>query len=314
MPPLVSIIIPCYNAEPYLREAILSALNQSHLHCEVVVVDDGSTDGSLEVVRSFGTQVRWSTGTNRGGCSARNLGLDMAKGKYIQFLDADDRISSHKIASQVDLLEATTTANAMAVCPWRYFDGDQLAELVSHNNLAAIQSGSDFLVQMWLCGIMFPPHAWLTPRSLIDQVGNWNEGLVADQDGEFFGRLLVAANLVIQSDAGEAHYRKPGDRNVSQQQSSEASRSRLEAWKHVALALKQSRDDHLTTQAIRRQLQNTAYGAMNFPEVVKPYFDMARTGPRMRFDVRPPRLFNLLCGLFGITVGFHITRFLKNPF
>jgi glycosyltransferase involved in cell wall biosynthesis len=64
--PLVSIIIPCYNAEEYVSEAIESALRQTYSNKEVIVIDDGSTDGSLDVIRSFGSRVRWETGPNSG--------------------------------------------------------------------------------------------------------------------------------------------------------------------------------------------------------------------------------------------------------
>ena len=70
--PLISIVIPCYNAERYVGEAIRSALSQTYPNVEIIVIDDGSTDGSLDVIRSFGGAIRWETGPNRGGCAARN--------------------------------------------------------------------------------------------------------------------------------------------------------------------------------------------------------------------------------------------------
>lgn len=88
--PLVSIVIPCFNAESYIAEAIQSALEQTYTNCEIVVVDDGSTDRSLDVVKGFGNRLRWFTGPNRGGCAARNQGVAEARGEWIQFLDADD--------------------------------------------------------------------------------------------------------------------------------------------------------------------------------------------------------------------------------
>ena len=94
--PLVSIVIPCYNAERYVGEAIESALDQTYPHKEVIVIDDGSTDSSLEVIRSFGNHLRWETAPNRGGSAARNRGLELARGELIQFLDADDLLHARK--------------------------------------------------------------------------------------------------------------------------------------------------------------------------------------------------------------------------
>jgi glycosyltransferase involved in cell wall biosynthesis len=100
---LVSIIIPCYNAAPYVEEAIQSALNQTYCNTEVIVIDDGSTDGSLQAIQSFGNAIRWETGPNRGGCVARNLGIELARGEFIQFLDADDVLFSRKLEVQVPI-------------------------------------------------------------------------------------------------------------------------------------------------------------------------------------------------------------------
>lgn len=80
MQPLVSIIIPCYNAADYVGEAIESALAQTYSPTEVIVIDDGSTDGSLDLLRSFGDRIRWETGPNRGACTARTRGLALAMG------------------------------------------------------------------------------------------------------------------------------------------------------------------------------------------------------------------------------------------
>lgn len=100
---LVSIIIPCYNGEAYVAEAIQSALDQTWPRVEVIVIDDGSTDGSLEVIRSFGDQIRWEAGPNRGGCAARNRGSELANGEFVQFLDADDLLDADKLEWQLGL-------------------------------------------------------------------------------------------------------------------------------------------------------------------------------------------------------------------
>lgn len=104
--PLVSIVIPCYNDERFIGEAIRSALGQTYPSIEVIVIDDGSTDGSLEVIRSLRDCVRWETGPNRGGSAARNRGLALARGELIQFLDADDLLHPEKLERQVPIVQA----------------------------------------------------------------------------------------------------------------------------------------------------------------------------------------------------------------
>lgn len=103
---LVSIIIPCFNAERWLREAIDSVLNQTYPTIEVIIIDDGSTDASLDITKQYGDRIIWETGPNRGGNHARNRGFALSKGNYIQYLDADDYLLPHKIERQVEFLEA----------------------------------------------------------------------------------------------------------------------------------------------------------------------------------------------------------------
>jgi glycosyltransferase involved in cell wall biosynthesis len=100
-PGLASVVIPCFNAERFLAQAIDSALAQSYRPTEVVVVDDGSTDGSLEIARGYGSQVVCINGPNRGACSARNDGLAASSGEYVQFLDADDLLAADALERRV---------------------------------------------------------------------------------------------------------------------------------------------------------------------------------------------------------------------
>ena len=97
----VSVVIPCYNGEEFVADAIDSALAQTYPYKEVIVVDDGSTDGSLDVIKSFSDAIRWETRPNRGGCAARNRGIELARGEFVQFLDADDLLHADKLARQV---------------------------------------------------------------------------------------------------------------------------------------------------------------------------------------------------------------------
>jgi len=108
---LVSVIIPCFNYGKYLREAITSVLDQSYGSVEVVVVNDGSTDDSLEVARSFGDSIRLIDQQNQGRSTARNVGIEAARGTFIKFLDADDKLDPRCIQLQVDRMGSEDSLN-----------------------------------------------------------------------------------------------------------------------------------------------------------------------------------------------------------
>ncbi len=125
--PLLSVIIPVYNYDRYLGEAIESVLSQTHQHLEVIVVDDGSTDQSGEVARSFADHgVRYCHHVHAGIGPARNKGVELARGDFLAFLDADDRWPQEKIERQL-----------------RAFDNDPLLEMVFGQALQ-LQNGPEW--------------------------------------------------------------------------------------------------------------------------------------------------------------------------
>ena len=99
--PLVSCIVPVFNGERYLGEALESILRQTHPRLEVIVVDDGSTDGTSGIVAGYGSRIRGLFQTNAGPAAARNRGLAAARGELVGFLDADDLWHPEKLARQV---------------------------------------------------------------------------------------------------------------------------------------------------------------------------------------------------------------------
>ena len=105
--PHVSVIVPVYNGEQFLAEAIASVLEQAHVPLEIIVVDDGSTDGTARVAAGFGQTVTYLHQANQGPAAARNRGLALAQGELLAFLDADDRWPPDKLARQVAALQAS---------------------------------------------------------------------------------------------------------------------------------------------------------------------------------------------------------------
>lgn len=104
--PLVSVIIPVYNCERYLAEAIESVLVQTYRPIEVIVVDDGSTDGSADIVKSFASSVRYCFQPHSGAGAARNVGIELAQGSFFAFLDADDLWVNDKLTRQMTAINS----------------------------------------------------------------------------------------------------------------------------------------------------------------------------------------------------------------
>ena len=119
----VSVIIPAYNGDRYIEEAIVSILHQTYTDWEIIIVDDGSTDSTSNIVRKYGDRVKYFHQTNQGVAASRNLGLSKAEGEYIAFLDQDDVFLSHKLATQVTVL-AENPNLGMVNSGWEIVDRD----------------------------------------------------------------------------------------------------------------------------------------------------------------------------------------------
>ena len=205
--PLVSIIIPCHNAAPWLAETLESALAQTWAEKEIILIDDGSTDSSGEIARSFKARgVRVLRQSNRGASAARNAGLAAAQGDFIQFLDADDLLAPDKIAVQMQRL-AVSPPRYIASGPWVRFQRDpHEAVFVAEPNWRDL-SGLDFLLLHYEAGWMMLPAAWLCPRTILDDAGPWDERLTLNDDGEYFGRVMLVAEGILFCDAARSFYR-----------------------------------------------------------------------------------------------------------
>ncbi|MDB5150381.1 MAG: hypothetical protein JWQ57_4401 [Mucilaginibacter sp.] len=215
--PLVSVIVPLYNAERYVEQCINSILAQTWPNIEVIIIDDSSTDNSFVIAQKFESEkVTLVRQPNSGASVARNHGLKLAKGKYIQFMDADDLLSKDKIEAQVNILNKNK--DYIAVCGTVYFrDGNDpyRAEPKKEWYRNGSDDPVDFLLKLYSgneiipgYGGMIQPNAWLTPKSLIDKAGPWNEFRCPDDDGEFFCRVILASKGVKYSEKGINYYRK----------------------------------------------------------------------------------------------------------
>ena len=308
--PVVSIILPCYNKRAYVAAAIESALAQT-TPCEVIVIDDGSTDGSLDEVKRFDGRVVWETGPNRGGSAARNRGLELAQGTWIQFLDADDLLPPEKIAVQIAALE-NTSSQSIAFCPWSRFHDNGLVEAPDTRRYwQSYPDGLSLLIDMWYRGGFFPPHAWLVSRRLIETVGPWNEKLSGDDDGEFFGRLLIQADELYFSEDTCVLYRDPPEGSVSRNICAESARSFWMAFEQVASAILAQRSDRSAKRACLSRVRKTAYSWCEVEEIVASASCWEQRLSLIDLSPSLPLKTRWLIGLLGIRRGLQMRSSLR---
>jgi glycosyltransferase involved in cell wall biosynthesis len=308
--PLVSVIIPCYNAESYVGDAIRSVLAQTYPNCEIIVVDDGSTDRSLEVVRGFEPSIKVIAGPNQGGCAARNKGLDAATGDYIQFLDADDMLSPDKIKNQIAVL-ANASANTAVFGEWHHFlNGSVIRKPYHPYYYQSFSPGVLLLEQIWGQNRSVLPHCWLCPRSLIQKVGRWNEELKADQDGEYFGRLLIHAERAEYVQDSEVYYRIENPNSVSKRNTKGSLHSRYQASKTICdLLSKQPLSDNMRIAMRRRWMTLARYRFARYDiKLAWMAIDMANQAKAPAQREPGGLIFRTLQSLFGLKGVFLFKR------
>lgn len=208
--PLVSILMPLYNAEQWVEETIRSCRSQTYVNWELIVVDDGSTDDSFPTVEKLAAsdpRITLLQQPNSGACVARNRAFRHCKGDYIMYLDADDLISPEKIELQVKAL-SHADSRAVATCAWEHFSDIPSTEISIRPYYQSYGNPVEFLTHMWEIGGMMQPSCYLVPRQLIVKAGEWNEALTLNQDGEFMCRVLAKASSIVWTDKAIVHYRR----------------------------------------------------------------------------------------------------------
>lgn len=216
----ISIIVPCYNAAPWLAQAVESCIAQTGATVDIIVVDDGSYDDSLAIARRFEARgVTVISQPNRGASAARNRGLEAAQGDFIQFLDADDLLAPGKIAAQL-ARAASEPPGTVFTGRWGRFTGDASKPHIHEANpLFADLSPAEYLLRLASHDCMMHPAAWLIPRAVAIAAGPWDESLSLNDDGEYFARIVAASSAVLHCPNALSLYRSGLPASLSGQRS-----------------------------------------------------------------------------------------------
>jgi cellulose synthase/poly-beta-1,6-N-acetylglucosamine synthase-like glycosyltransferase len=182
----ITIGIPVFNCETWVATAIQSALEQTWPDKEIIIVDDGSTDGSADICKSFGSRILFVQQPNRGGNAARNHVCKLSSGDWVQFLDADDYLKPDKVRSQIaacsELAKVDVLCSATVYESW--VNGQRAGEAAD-----SLVENCDWF-KLWFTWSMPQTGACLWRKEALKEIGGWNEQVRCNQDYELYLRAF----------------------------------------------------------------------------------------------------------------------------
>jgi glycosyltransferase involved in cell wall biosynthesis len=207
----VSVVVPCHNARQWIQDALESVMRQGIADIAIIVVDDGSTDGSGDFVGTTYPDVRLVRTEHQGPSRARNLGTSLADGEFIQYLDADDMLATGKLRGQ--LRELTRTGAAVAYGDWDELragpDGHfALSRRVQREIIG--QPEIALFTDFWC-----PPAAYLFRQSIVQEVGGWRADLAIIQDARLALDCALHGAQFVYCPGVSAYYRRHSAGSVS---------------------------------------------------------------------------------------------------
>ena len=323
----VSILIPAYNAERWVGSALQSALDQSWPKIEIIVVDDGSTDQTLAVAKRYeSAKVKVMQQENRGAAAARNAALREAQGDFLQYLDADDLLSADKTKEQLTLLQENPDYLSVSSAVY-FFDGkDPDSGLRERSGAVDTDEPVKWLIEFLGPDGPFgtvPYGAWLTPRSVAERAGPWDDSVRSpDDDGEYFARVVLASHGIRASKAGRYYYRKFAQcGSYSSTYSEVLLEGRLHSLNCKAKWLLARTSDPRAFRALANRYLDLAFGAYpSFPkltdEALRKAKEMGETDYRPRFGTWKGELLRRFVGWKAakrLNAAFHRRTALRRP-
>jgi glycosyltransferase involved in cell wall biosynthesis len=311
--PLVSILIPAFNAQEWIADTLRSAVAQTWPRKEIIVVNDGSTDQTLAVATRFESQgVRVHTQSNQGAAAARNAAFSLSQGDYIQWLDADDLLSDDKIARQVAVLGECRGQRTVLSSSWgRFLYRQSRAEFVPTSLWSDLSAAEWFMRQMEE-NIYMQTATWLVSREVTEAAGPWDTRLLGDDDGEYFSRVLLASDGTRFVPDAKVYYRMAGPTSLSYIGTSD--RKREAQWLSMQLHIQYLRsldDSPRARAACVTYLQNWM---TNFYPERRDIFDQAaQLAHELQGKLEAPRLswkYAPIKALFGWSVARRAQVFL----
>ena len=288
--PLVSILIPAYNAQEWISDTLRSAIAQTWTRKEIIVVDDGSSDQTMRVAQQFEADgVRVVTQKNQGAAAARNHALKLAQGDYIQWLDADDLLAPDKIARQLAVLNPSVGSKVLLSSEFGRFLYQWKHARFVQSELWEDVSPTEWLLRKMGQNLYMQTATWLVSRELSEASGLWDTRMLSDDDGEYFCRVLLNSEGVRFVPDSKVYYR--GYAFDSLAYVGKSNRKREALWLSMKLHigyLRSLEDSPRTREACLNYLQrNLIHFYPDMPEIVK---EAELVAQDLGGEVGPPHL------------------------
>lgn len=264
MNPLVSIIIPVYNSEKYIRDTLQSCIEQSYTNLEIIVVNDGSQDRSEEIIESLrDNRIRYFKIPNSGPCVARNFGIRMATGDLFQFLDADDILHRDKLKLQVERYERYGEEYVYSGVMGNIIGTQKQLEKGFDFYYTNLEVPEYFRRMFANFGKYYTTGMWLVSRKLVEETGEWDSQVLLNNDGEYFARLILNSDGLIFCPGAIFYYRRDVPGSVSKKNSRKIYESWLYSYNSYVKNFRRNLDDRSARELGRKAL--SVYYCNSYP-------------------------------------------------
>ncbi len=277
MKPLVSILIPAYNAQEWIGETLKSAVGQTWSRKEIIVVDDGSRDQTLSIAGRFASkELSVVTQSNQGAAATRNKAFSLCQGDYIQWLDADDLLAPDKVQHQMEAVERGLGKRTLLSAAWASFMYRPHKAEFLPSPLWSDLSPAEWLLRKLDQNLHMQTATWLVSRELTELAGAWDTRLLGDDDGEYFCRVLLASDGVRFIPESKVFYRMAGAGSLSYigRSARKMDAQAVSTWLHIKYLRSLEESDRVRTACLR-YLQGLSFFYPERPDIIKQGEDLA---------------------------------------
>lgn len=281
---LVSIIIPVYNRASFIGETLNSVISQTYSLWECIIVDDGSTDGTMEIIKDCckkDSRIKIYSRPphkSKGASSCRNYGIEIAEGDFIQFLDSDDLLHKNKLWAQLKVVDRYDN-DTLFTGKWGGFENPK--DLVSrfkqkYYSYRTFNKNLKLLNCFGFYNEFFPLHVYLIPRDLIRKAGFWNEELSNNDDAEFFTRVILNSSRVVFVPNASVYYRYSSSNKLSSFDSKDKLVSAINSWKLIDENVKKVQPGYTSSYTKNAAWNIFKIAQEQYPEILNDHADFFR--------------------------------------